>query len=174
MSNSLGSRLGTSSTQDYVLLGVVALVGYVLYEVVKGIRATGAAVGAAVGAATHAAASAYTDTTSALGSGLYSLFGPDDKKLLGSMSYFLVNFPDGTRHAVPNNSVNASGMFTWTGYPPNSQPDLVLTLVKDNQGAWYATSDTPVALDPSALQQITFNSDTIDIPNVTLNGGRWR
>lgn len=165
--------MGTSATQDYVLLAALAVAGYLVYQLVKGIKATGAAIGGAAGAIGGAVSTAYSTTTDALGSGLYKIFGPDDAKALGSMTYFMVNFPDGLRHAVPANTVNASGLFTWTGYPPGSQPSIILTLVKDNSGAWYATSDTPMALDPKALQPVSFDPNTIDLPSFSLNGGRW-
>lgn len=168
MSDSLGGRLGTTQTQDYVLLALLALGGYVIYQIVQGVKATGAAVGAAASAVGRGVQTAYTTTTDALGSGLYSLFGPDDAKALGSMTYLMVNFPDGLRHSVPANTVNASGLFTWTGYPPGSQPPIVLTLMKDANGAWYATSDTPMAIDPKALQPVVFDPSVID-SNINVN-----
>jgi len=54
------------------------------------------------------------------------------------MQYLLVNFSDGTRHAVPANTVDQDGFFIWTGYPPGSQPDTGMQLMKDANGAWYA------------------------------------
>jgi len=134
---SVGERLGTSQTQDFVLLGMMALGFYVIYQIVQGIKTTTHAVGAAAGLV----ADAYTATRDALADDLFILFGPDDSKALGSMAYLVVNFPDG-RHAVPADTVTDTGLFRWTGYPSGSQPERTLQLVKDRSGAWYATDDT--------------------------------
>lgn len=134
---SVGERMGTSQTQDFVLLGALALGFYVLYQIVQAAKLTGKA----VATAGQAVADAYTSTRDALTEDLYILFGPDDSKALGNMAYLMVNFPDG-RHAVPANTITDTGLFQWTGYPAGSQPTRVLQLVKDNAGAWYATEDT--------------------------------
>ena len=51
---SIGQRLGTSQTQDFVLLGALALAGYVVYNLISGVKKT-ADVAAAIA---HAAAQA--------------------------------------------------------------------------------------------------------------------
>lgn len=151
--DSLGSVLGTSQTQDYVLLAALAVVGYVIYQAVQGIKT----VAGGVGSAAAAVSAGFTATGNAIGSGLYSLFGPSDAQALGSMTYLMVNFPDGNRHAVPGNSIGPTGLFQWTGYPPGSQPLLTLQLVKDSSGAWYATApptndNSQPLIDVSAFQ----------------------
>lgn len=130
---SLGSRLGTTQTQDFVLLGGMVLVGYVLYNLILGIKTAGAGV--------VAAGKALTSVGDALGSGLYTLFGPSDAQILGETVYLTVAFPDG-RHAVPSSSVNPDGTFTWTGYPPGSMSPVTYQLVKDASNQWYATVNT--------------------------------
>lgn len=135
---SIGERLGTSQTQDFVLLGALAVGFYVIVQLVQGLKLAGHA----VGVAGQAVATAYTSTVDALSSGLYSLFGPDDAKALGAMDYLIVAFPDGQKHAVPANTVTSTGLFQWTGFPAGSQTAQPLQLVKDSSGAWYATDDT--------------------------------
>lgn len=49
---------------------------------------------------------------SALGSGLYDLFHPDQT---GEMVFYNVLFPDGQKHAIPSRSVDSSGRFTYQG-----------------------------------------------------------
>ena len=51
----VGDYLGTTQTQDWVLLGLIVLAGYVVFEVVKGVRATGQAAAAAGTALYHGA-----------------------------------------------------------------------------------------------------------------------
>lgn len=127
---SVGSRLGTSQTQDFVLLGAIALAAYVLYNLVSGVKALAPGVAAA--------ANALTSTGAAIGSGLYSLFGPSDAQILGETTFLTVAFPDGS-HAVPASTVNSDGTFSWTGYPAGSQPPATYQLVKDANGHWFAT-----------------------------------
>lgn len=133
---SVGQHLGTSKTQDYVLLAGLALVGYVLYKVFGAVSTVASGVGSAV----SAVGGALTNTGEAIGSGLYDLVHPNE---LGSMDYLVVSFPDG-KHAVPADSVNANGLFTWTGYPAGSQSPQVLTLVKDKATPpnYYATAES--------------------------------
>lgn len=135
---SVGNRMGTSSTQDMVLLAVLAVGAYVLYKVFGAVSAVGSGISAVAGAAKEG----YTATVDAVSSGLYAVFGPNDAKALGSMDFLLVNFPDGSRHAVPADSVTGTGLFTWTGYPAGSQPGITLQLVKDKSGSWYATQES--------------------------------
>lgn len=127
---SVGSRLGTTQTQDFVLLGALALGAYVLYNLVQGVKASANVIGAA--------AQGLTSTGAALGSGLYALFGPSDAQVLGTMKFLTVTFPDGG-HAVPADSVNADGTFIWTGYPAGSQSPATYQLVKDANNRWFAT-----------------------------------
>lgn len=142
---SVGGALGTTRTQDFVLLGAIALLGYVIYNIVTGIK-TGAA---AIGAGAAAVGSALTTTGNALGSGLYALFGPSDAQILGNMVYLTVTFPDG-RHAVPANTVNSDGTFTWTGYPSGTANPVTYQLVKDTNGNWFATVNTDFGVTNTA------------------------
>jgi hypothetical protein len=139
MSRSVGESLGTSQTQDFVLLAGLGVAFYVIYQLVQGVKTTAHVVGAAA----DLVAEAYTTTRDALTTDLYILFGPDDEKALGALDYLLVNFPDGQRHAVPGTTITPTGLFVWAGFPPGSQPSITLQLVKDKSGAWYATYDDP-------------------------------
>lgn len=130
---SLGSHLGTTQTQDFVLLGAIALLGYVIYNAIAGVKAVGSGV--------VAAGKALTSVGDALGSGLYTLFGPSDAQILGETTFLTVAFPDGG-HAVPASSINPDGTFTWTGYPAGTQQPITYQLVKDANNRWYATVNT--------------------------------
>jgi hypothetical protein len=171
-------RETTNPTQDLVLLGGLVLVGYVLYKVFGAVSAAAGAASAGAKAVGATVKGGYTATVDALSSGLYSAFGPAD---VGTSVYYLVNFPDGTRHAVPSNTVDAQGNFTWTGFPPNSQDPLQLILVKDKSGAWFATSNTFIPLSPNQLQPVGVDPSIVaDIPAVnygpgqtSISGGRW-
>ena len=117
--------------ETLLTLGVVGAVLYLGYK----------ALSAGAQAATTAAAAvgqAFTSTQDALASGLYSLFGPTEN--FGPTTYYTVTFPDGSRHAVGSDIVNASGQFTWTGYPAGSQPAQQLTIVVDANGNKFATA----------------------------------
>jgi hypothetical protein len=118
-------------TESIITVGVLAGAAYLLYQLLQGTSK-------AVSTVTGAASTGYNAAVNAVSSGLYALFGPNDAKALGSMQYLLVNFSDGTRHAVPANTVDQDGFFIWTGYPPGSQPDTGMQLMKDANGAWYA------------------------------------
>lgn len=167
--DSVGARLGTSQTQDYVLLAALALGAYVLYKVFSAASAVAGAASAGAKAVGQAVSSAYTNTVDAVSSGLYAAFGPAD---VGTSVYFLVNFPNGARHAVPSNTVDGSGNFTWTGYPPGSQQPIQLTLVKDQTGAWFATSNTFMPLESGQLASVGTDAANV-IPAVNLGNGRW-
>ena len=58
--------------------------------------------------ATSKVADALTDAGSAIGSGLYDFFHPDQ---LGETTFYVVTFPDGQRHSVPASKVDSSGVF---------------------------------------------------------------
>jgi hypothetical protein len=124
--------------EDVMLVVGLAAGGYALYKLFSVASSAAGAVGSAVSAVGAAASNAYQSTVSAVGSGLFSLFGPSD---VGTNMYYTVAFPDQSHHAVPSNTVDADGNFVWTGYPPGSTPAITLTLVKDSMGNWWATSN---------------------------------
>lgn len=80
--------------KDWLLLGAVAGAGLWVYGKLGGVS------------------KALTTAGEAIGSGLYDLFNPDP---LGEVTYYIVRFPDGAKHAVPSRSVSADGFFTNTG-----------------------------------------------------------
>jgi hypothetical protein len=47
-----------------------------------------------------------------IGSGLFSVFG---QKPAGPSTYYTVSFPDGSKHAIGDTSVDPSGQFTYSG-----------------------------------------------------------
>lgn len=66
MGQSLGSRLGTTQTQDFVLLGLLALAGYVVYNLVTGVKKTAQVAGQIVDAANQAGQAVTDGTATAL------------------------------------------------------------------------------------------------------------
>jgi len=73
----------------------VAYVGYQVYSTVKGVKGALNSVG------------------SAIGSGLYDLFHPNEGKKY-SLQY-RVKFPDGKDHYIFSDDIDKSGRFTWNG-----------------------------------------------------------
>lgn len=54
------------------------------------------------------AAEALTSAGEAIGSGLYDFFHPNQ---VGETTFYVVTFPDGSRHSVPASAVDSSGVF---------------------------------------------------------------
>lgn len=117
-----------TSLTDLPTLILLAVGGYVVYKLFG--------VGSYVA---KAAASGYAKAVDTLATGLYVAFGPVDRG--GPNTYYVVNFPDGARHAIPSDIITSDGLFTWEGYPPGSIAPITLQLVKDQQGKWYATEN---------------------------------
>jgi Na+/phosphate symporter len=111
---------------NLVLIGVGAVVAYLLYA-----KATAAAKAAAA-----AAGQAYTGSVNTVSDALSSIFG-SAVTLPGT--FYTAVFEDGTSHAIPANTVDANGNFTWTGYPAGSQLPQALQLTTIN-GTRYAIS----------------------------------
>lgn len=74
----------------------VAYVGYKIYSTVSG--------------AADVVSGALNSTGSAIGSGLYDFFHPDQT---GEMLFYTVTFPNGERHAIGSREVDSSGRFTY-------------------------------------------------------------
>lgn len=110
-----------------LLLGGGALLAYLLYS-----KATQAA--AAVAAGTTAA---YNGSVNTVSDFISSLFGPS---VTSPSMFYTVVFEDGTSHAVAANTVDASGNFNWTGYPPGTIPAQRLQLLVASDGTKYAIS----------------------------------
>lgn len=72
-------------------------IGYLVYQIYS---------------AGSAAKAALNSVGSAIGTGLYDYFHPNET---GEMLYYTVEFPDGQRHAVGSKTVDTSGRFTWGG-----------------------------------------------------------
>lgn len=109
------------SRSNLLLIGAGAVLAYILYK-----KAT---------AVTQAAGAAYTGTVNTVSDALSSLFGP---AVTASGTYYTVIFPDGSTHAVPGNTVDAQGNFTWTGYPAGSQSPQALQIFLASDGTKYA------------------------------------
>lgn len=85
-------------TRDLVLAAVALGVLYFIYK----------KAGAAIGAGLNAVAGAPAQAGVALSNALYTQPNP------ASVTY-IFTFPDGSRHAVNNTSINASGQFSYQG-----------------------------------------------------------
>lgn len=75
---------------------------------------------------------ALNDVGSAIGSGLFDLFHPDQ---VGEMLFHIVTFPNGARHSIPSRSVDKNGQFSYI------QPPLAATrwqLLTGKDGKRYA------------------------------------
>lgn len=114
MSESLGSRLGTSQTQDLVLLAGLGLAAYVLYKIF-GAAQTVAQGAAAVG---QGAANIYNQTSELLDTSpdpnaatWASWYDPTQR----SVFVFVLTFPDGSHGVVWGSSVQPDGTFTSSG-----------------------------------------------------------
>lgn len=81
-------------------LGSLALAAAAVYLVYKATRVAEGTV-KAIGSAQEA-----------ITSGLYSLFGPDEREF-GDWLYFTVSFPDGQKHAIGRSLVDNTGKFQY-------------------------------------------------------------
>jgi hypothetical protein len=106
-------------------LGGGAVIAYILYS-----KASAAAAAVAAGVS-----SAYTGSVNTVSDAMSSLFGPT---LNLSSVYYTVTFPDGSRNAIPGNTVDSSGNFTWTGFPAGSQPATQYQIMVGSDGTKYA------------------------------------
>jgi hypothetical protein len=86
-------------TENVLTIGVVAIGVYFVYRAIQEMADV---------------KDKLADVGSAIGSGLFDFFHPDQ---VGETIFYSVTFPkspiaDGQRHAVPSRSVNAQGQFT--------------------------------------------------------------
>lgn len=112
-----------AKTSNVLLVGGAAVALYLLY---KSTTAAAKAVGAGYNASVNTVSDALT-----------SLFGPA-VTIAGTM--YVVTFPDGSRHAVDASTVDASGNFSWSGYPAGSQAAQQLQIMVGSDGTKYAVS----------------------------------
>lgn len=83
---------------DAVLIGALAVGAWIIYRAISGISEVGQ--------------KALTSTREALASGLYRLFGPEER--FGDDLFFNVGFPNGKRHAIGASLVDERGRFTYS------------------------------------------------------------
>lgn len=107
---SVGGRLGTSQTQDLVLLAALGLGAYVIYTVVSGVKKLGAPLVDAAAAAGQMGAQS--------GELLDSMSDPTGQTFVGwydpatrSVLFYWLTFPDGNHHLVWGSSVLPDGSF---------------------------------------------------------------
>ena len=138
--DSIGSRLGTTQTQDYVLLGVIGLALYVLYNVVSGVKATAAGVGAAYKGAQALAA----PVANALAQAWLSMSPSYNSSMAVSGN---VLWPDGTTTPVSQLSIKQDTL--GNVYVSDGQGVLFQLQPSNAQGNWPAVQIT----DPSQIGQ---------------------
>lgn len=117
--------MAKSDNSTLVLLGVGAAIAYYLYTKAS----------AAVGVVAKAADAVYQGTVTDTSDVLTDLFGP---AITSSSVDYIVTFPDGSRNAIPANTVDASGNFTWTGYPSGTLPAASYQIQVGSDGTKYA------------------------------------
>lgn len=110
-------------------LGAGGVLAYLLYRKAS----------AAVSAVTGAAGAAYGGAVNTVSDTLSNFFGPSPTA--ATATFYIVIFPDGTRNAVPANTVDAQGNFNWTGYPPGSLPAQSYQIFVGSDGTKYALSN---------------------------------
>lgn len=142
---SIGQRLGTTDTQNYVLLGALALLGYVVYQAIKGVK-TGAAV---VGSA----ASALKSVTGAVAGELAKEWY-DMKPTLNSALQGSVLFPDGSLVSIAQLDIRED--INGNVYTSNGQGLLFQLQPSNAQGNWPAVQVT----DPSQIGQTVLGGAT--------------
>lgn len=109
----IGEKLGTTHTQDYVLLGFLALGGYVLYNVFSGVKTLGKGIAAAgaevadIGAQTGEFFDTMQDPSAQTWAQWYD---PTQR----SVFVYVLTFPDGNHHLVWGHDVQADGTFTFS------------------------------------------------------------
>lgn len=135
----------TSRTQDMVLLGVLALGVYIVYELVRGTKAAAGALGAAGAAVYHGAQTITAPVATALAAAWNAM------TLSPSMSANLqgnVIFPDGSKVPIGQLTVKQDTLGNvYVAAPANG---LLLQLQPSNaQGDWPAVQIT----DPSQIGQ---------------------
>lgn len=154
---SVGDRLGTSATQDYVLLGVLGLAAYIVYQLIQGVRATGAAVGAVYSGAKTVTA----PVASALAKAWSAMTLAPSPMVLGN-----VLFPDGSR--VPLSSLTVKQDSLGNVYVASPDNGLLLQLQPSNaNGDWPAVQIT----DPSQIG--TAMSSDPDLDFGVTNSQGW-
>lgn len=85
--------------------------------------------------AAGAVVTGYTSARDAVASGLYTWFGPEEK--FGSNVDYIVRFPDGKFHAVPESAVSDQGVFRNSNLSMNYSGDggtYQLVVQKTNRG----------------------------------------
>lgn len=85
-------------------IAIYAGIGFALYYFLPKLIAQGAQQGL----------KALNSVGSALGTGLYDLIHPNE---LGETTFYMVNFPNGSRHSIPSSQVNAKGQFRYALVP---------------------------------------------------------
>ena len=97
---------------NWPLLALAAVAGYLVYRTVKGVG------------------TALTSTGAAIGTNLYDVLHPNDGS--GESIYYMVTFEDGTRHAIPGSTVQ-NGHFMYNG--------ASYSMINDAKGFHYALAD---------------------------------
>jgi len=147
MLKSLGSRSGTSQSQDYVLLGVLAIAGYIIYKIASAIPRIPDAIKPLTQPIADALATLWI-----------AMIPASNMPTLGN-----VIFPDGGKVPISRLTVKQDSL--GNVYVASPQNGLLLQLQPSNaQGDWPAVQIT----DPSQIGQAPLQAEL----GVT-NPGTW-
>ena len=122
--------------QTIIVAGAVIVGGVVLLKVFGLLKEGADTAKRFITTAADAVDATYSSARDAVASGLFALFGPEDKS--GPNLFYTVTFPDGARHAVGADRVDAQGIFTWAGYPDGTEVARRLRIIKDQAGNKFA------------------------------------
>lgn len=137
------SVLGTSKTEDVLLIAALAVAGYVVYQLVQGVKATAGAIGAAGSAAYSGARTVTAPVASALAAAYEAMtFAP----AIGVAGNVL--FPDGTMTPLSSLPIKQDTLGNVYVNPPPSYT-LWQLQPSDAQGNWPAFQIT----DPAQIGQ---------------------
>ncbi len=148
-------------TSDWVMLGALAGVAYIVYEILNSTNAALSSVG------------------NAIGSGLYEAFNPN---AAGQLEFYTATFPDGSSHAIAAGLIQMStGTFT---IPSNDSSGVYVTpavsaqyggntyqLVQSTSGSGYAAVQTGSAAGGSSTAYTPGASIATDVYGNLLAAG---
>lgn len=151
---SAGDYLGhTSPTQDIVLLGVLGVALYVVYQLVQGVKATAQGVATAAGAVYHGTQVLTSPVAAGLASAWTAMTSAPSMPLLGN-----VVWPDGTQTALSQLTLKQDNL--GNVYASDGQGLLFQLQPSNAQGNWPAVQIT----DPSQIGQAPAAGPASNLP----------
>lgn len=152
MSDSLGERMGTTQTQDLILLGVLVIGGYLVYELIQGVKATTTALGTAATSLYKGAQTVTAPVATALANAWMAMQPASGMSVLGN-----VIFPDGSQ--VPLSQLTVKQDSLGNVYVASPASGLLLQLQpSDANGNYPAVQIT----DPSQIGTAPADTTSMD------------